>query len=799
MKLHFAAPLLVLMLFPGKTHCQTSPPMPLDFPGYAITDSVSYSARSIDYSIGDSQAVMIDNATTKYLGYVLKSNRITYDQKDQYVSAEGRVDSTGALVDTPGFTDKNGEQLDGRFIEYDLKSEKGVINEGRTKYDKGYMTFRKVKRISADTLYVQDGTYTTCDHLSSPHYYFAGKEMKLIVDDKLIIKPITAYLFDIPVFWFPFYVFPISKGRQSGFLTPTWGSSRQDGRYLSNMGYYVAASDYWDYRVSGTLRERNGWLVKNWLNYSSRNAMNGSVYSSFEDRTGGTREWLFRASHTQTVSPTLSIAGDANFQSSQFSRYNSYNIYDRLNRELRSSLTVTKRWQESGNSLILTLGHDKNLDSGNSSSTFPSISFRKPRKLLFGSSGTKTALRKYTTTATGKEPEKARWYDSIYYSFNADFRNTGNRTESIGSVEDTFSRNLGISTSISSSNRFRGWLVAEPSLNLNESFTATNTFADTARYRRNDALTFGITLGTTVYGTFLPKIGNVTGIRHVISPSATWSVGKNRQYFAGSPEAFLRFDRNDSPKSTVNTLNLNLRNILQFKTVSGDKENKKDLFTLNFSSSVNFEDTRRKIAPILTTFDFRPAPFVTTRFSAQHTLYRDDGRFDPLSPTMNQFSITTDVGLSGAGLSFMGTSARGSENSSRGRDDLDIAHSVTPAGGETEETSVSTPFNLRFSHTYGLQRVIGRPGKYTTSHNIKPEISFSPSPGLRVDYFIYYDIVKKQIISQRASFFRDLHCFEAGLSWIPSGVQEGFYFKVNIRDLPDVKLEKRRGSSQLGY
>jgi hypothetical protein len=43
---------------------------------------------------------------------------------------------------------------------------------------------------------------------------------------------------------------------------------------------------------------------------------------------------------------------------------------------------------------------------------------------------------------------------------------------------------------------------------------------------------------------------------------------------------------------------------------------------------------------------------------------------------------------------------------------------------------------------------------------------------------------------------RDLHCWMAFLSWVPSGIREGFYFQVNIKELPDVKIEKRRGVSR---
>ena len=250
--------------------------------------------------------------------------------------------------------------------------------------------------------------------------------MKFILNNKLIIKPIIAYLNDIPVFWFPFYVFPISRGRQSGFLTPRYGSSQQDGRYFSNVGYYFAPSDYFDYRIASTLRERNGWLVNNWINYNKRYTMSGSIYGSFEDEIReGTRQWKLSGSHRQTVSQTLSVTGNLNLQSSEFSRNNSPNLYQRMNRNMNSSIRITKRWRESGNSLITYASRVKNLDTKNSTTVAPSFSFSMPKKLLFGSEKTKGQQRKYTSKSSEIENEDdKKWYETIYYSMNTNFKNT---------------------------------------------------------------------------------------------------------------------------------------------------------------------------------------------------------------------------------------------------------------------------------------------------------------------------------------------------------------------------------------
>jgi hypothetical protein len=45
-------------------------------------------------------------------------------------------------------------------------------------------------------------------------------------------------------------------------------------------------------------------------------------------------------------------------------------------------------------------------------------------------------------------------------------------------------------------------------------------------------------------------------------------------------------------------------------------------------------------------------------------------------------------------------------------------------------------------------------------------------------------------VERRFSFYRDLHCWEAVFYWIPNGSLQGYYFRINIKALPDIKIEK---------
>ncbi len=807
--------LTLFLLFSGTpAYAQEDTTRAFAFPGYALRDSLEYSAETIDYDFDLREIILDQNADINYLGRILKSNTITYFQDYDFLRATGTTDTTGAPVNTPSFTDATGEQIAGRVIEYNLDTQQGVIYQGKTRYEQGYMATQTIKMVSQDTLYIADGTYTTCDY-DDPHYYFYGRQMKFIPNDKIIIRPIIAYVHDIPVLWFPYYVFPIARGRQSGFLTPRYGNSREDGRYLSNIGYYFAPSEYFDYRFAATVREQNGWLFNNWFSYDKRYLMSGSIFGSFENEPRlGTKQWSLSGSHRQTFSPTLDMAGTVNLQSSQFARFNQSNLYQVLNRNLRSSLRVTKQWQDSGNSLIASLDYVKNLDTNDLTLTAPDISFRKPSKLLFASEPDRGPQRKYEQKSTQTLlPAERRWYQNIYYTFSANFRNNQADTFSKSAAELALERSnpglnrfdikksrtdrvLGISTQLNGAQKLGGRLALNPFVSLNESFQSTS---DSLGYHRSDNLSLGVDLNTKIYGTFNTAIGSLRAIRHVISPSISYSHTISRQFSGTDIEALYRFDQNTIEKPQRRALNLNLRNLFQAKTVSGETENKFDLFSLDFSTAYDFDRTNRRLSPLTTTLDMRPTPALRLLFRSTHDFYDDENEFKLFSPNLTNVSVTSTFGLNGFNLSSLQQSSRANANRNLGQDRFDVESNAAETTQVPAEQGIAIPFNMQIQHFYSRTRT-GSPGKFrfTEIHNIKPTVSFSPTKNFSIQYFLYYDLKSKTINDQRVQLTRDLHCWELNLYWVVTGIRQGYYLRIFIKDLPDVKIEQRKGVSTFG-
>ncbi|MCK4385318.1 MAG: hypothetical protein KAW52_03555, partial [candidate division Zixibacteria bacterium] len=61
-----------------------------------------------------------------------------------------------------------------------------------------------------------------------------------------------------------------------------------------------------------------------------------------------------------------------------------------------------------------------------------------------------------------------------------------------------------------------------------------------------------------------------------------------------------------------------------------------------------------------------------------------------------------------------------------------------------------------------------------------------------LNYLNRYDFAEKKITEQTFELYRDMHCWEGRFTWIVSGYREGYYFRINIKALPEIKIEKSR-------
>ncbi len=65
------------------------------------------------------------------------------------------------------------------------------------------------------------------------------------------------HIYDIPVFYFPYFGYSLDTKRRSGFLTPAFGLSGDEGFYYEQ-AYYVSVDDQWDLEFRPQIRTQRG-------------------------------------------------------------------------------------------------------------------------------------------------------------------------------------------------------------------------------------------------------------------------------------------------------------------------------------------------------------------------------------------------------------------------------------------------------------------------------------------------------------------------------------------------------------
>lgn len=770
-----------------------------DFPKEKIKDStnvedtIRYSADLIDYTVKENLINLTGQSTLQYGQISLTAGKIVYQTEEEIMVAEGiKTQKEGKEVEEGSPVLKDGtDELTGERMNYDLHSQRGKVLTGVTDIQKGTYRGKLLRKITNNVLLADRGTYTTCDKVP-PHFHFYARRMKIITRDKVIAEPVVMYVADLPVAAIPFYVFPIKPGRHSGFLTFDFGSLQAGQRFVRNVGYYWAASDYWDLKTALDYNEGSGWLVKAQTRYAQRYVLNGTITGSYNresqwDLSSFTKtkhdRWDFTINHYQIISPTLSLTASGSFLSDK-NYWHDLNLdaEERRNQSLYSQASLSKSWKSS--SVTLAVDHRWNLDTNDRTINIPVIRFSRTSLPLFSPKQTGTGQ----TGSTGVTERK--WYNSIYYSLSSNLQNYQNRIQEAGYYDRKKYTTLDNNISLSSPQKFFGWLVLNPSARFQETWyhVYKTNLSESAHIPGNSSARRGtysanVSANTVLFGTYNLRIGKLVGIRHVMTPSLS---------FAWQPQftrklEYLSYTGTGGSGSKAKSMSFGVNHLLQIKTKSitngKETEKKLDLFNLNFSSGYNFLSPQRKLSNLATTLRTSSIKNVDFAFSTSHDFYDKSGELKMFSPRWVFYSFDTHLVLKGSWQeSLLGAPSEQGMYGSEGE-----LLNQTESEGEGLSKKTTQSWNVDLTHRYSQNR--GGP----KTHWVSTSVRLPLTKNWLLNYLNRYDFTENKITEQTFELYRDMHCWEGRFTWVASGYRKGYYFRINIKALPEVKVEKGGG------
>jgi len=810
-----------------------------------LESRVEYVSRdSIRFEVKGKKVILYKEAILKYQDIELKADYVEIDFPSNSVYATGMPDSTGKEAGTPEFT-QGDQKFRSKVINYNYTTKKGYIQKVMTQQDEGYLQGQVVKKEADDVTYIKKGWYTTCNNEENPHFEFRFDKAKVIPGKSIITGPAYMTIADVPTpLMIPFGYFPNKKGQRSGIILPSYGESENRGFFLENGGYYWAINKYMDLKIIGDIFSRGSWALKPVLSYKVRYKFSGNLNLSYalnrlgiEGTPGFTRENDYRIAWTHTqdrkARPKSSFSANVNIQSGNYNKYDVSSTPDQyLTNTFQSSINYATNF---GGKVFLNLNfnHNQNTIENTMTINFPQISmsvnqiypFRNPNKA-----------------------GKAKWYDKIGIRYNLDAQNRYNTYDSILFAPGwTKQLQNGIKHTLPVGGTWNilKYINFSNALNINDRMyfsTIRKEYVDevivngdtTNGYYRTDtvygfsnAFDFSLSTGinTRLYGMYQFKKGPLMAIRHMITPSVSFSYTPD---FGAPFWGYYRPITNDTatvnpkeysifqgtiyggpPAQESGLVSFSLSNNLEMKvrnrkdTVTGFK---KIALIDNFVIATSYDIAKDSLnwAPITLQGRTTIVKGLNIQYTSLWDIYarNDNGvRINQTEWQKNRRLLRLDNTTWDISINY----ALGSEKFKKKAQELEAIAAQPDLSQEEMDVldyydnyvDFDIPWNFNFSYSFRYSKNYDisrkeRVEKIVQTLGFNGQLNITPK--WKITLYTGWDFTNNELAYTRIDVYRDLHCWEMAFGWVPKGGQQMWTFRINVKAsvLQDMKLNKKK-------
>ncbi|MEP7108934.1 MAG: putative LPS assembly protein LptD [Ferruginibacter sp.] len=786
-------------------------------------------------------------STVKYTDNELTAPGIEFDQRTNLVTAYLRKDSLGKVISFPTFNQGELKTVSDT-IAFNMKTGKGLTKGTYTQQDEMYIYAIKIKKVDSSSFYAYKARFTTCN-LDTPHFAFVSKKIKFINKKFAVTGPVHPEFEGVPVpIILPFGIYPLSRGRHSGLIAPTFETNDQFGLSLNGIGYYKVINDNWDVTTRGTIYSYGGYTFNISPRYYKRYRRQGNLsfdYQRFKTNFKGdpdystSKTFNLRWSHSLDTKsrPGVTFNANVNAGSSKFNSQVPNNPTRNFSNIFGSSIAYAKVWKDKPYNISINANHSQNTNLKLINITLPDISFNL---------NTLYPLRRKEVIGSYK------WYENLGIALNSNARSltyfsddTAVSKLNIGkqifnNLQWGANHNVPISLSLPQ----LGPLQIAPSISYTErwyqqkmvrSWDNTKRKLDTSInkgfYAARD-MSYGISMSTRIFGSYtFGKNSKIKAIRHEIRPSvsANYKPDMNGKYFYNSRvDTFGHFARFNVFDNSLNGpfgegkfggLSFNIDNNIQMKVrdkkdTAADAVKKVTLIDgLNLGGSYNFLSDSFQ----LSTFNVgaRSNLFEKISITASATLdpYQVDARGERINKLVWRNKVLTLGRFTGGNISVSSQFQGGDKTKKPKKDNLLTGQPYDPATGmpldeyQTEAAYISNnpaefadfsiPWSVSFSYSLRFQRE--RKADYSGFNtNVFQDINWNGTLNLTEKWQLglngFYNITQKEVGTISVSIAREMHCWQMAINVSPVGRYRFFNISISPKSglLRDIKVNRTR-------
>jgi len=811
---------------------------------YLSQDSIP---NVFDYKASDSSVIYVKQNTfslhkeadVKNPEYDITGDYIGYNKNTDVIRAYGNKDTSDNIYGKPTIVQQGSKSIMDS-LKFNVKSKKGILKN--TFYNEGEIFVKAdiVKKIDSNSLFAKDARFTTCN-LEPPHFDFHAFKMKMITGKLAVSGPAIPEFEGVPMpVVIPFGIYPLTRGRHSGFLPPTFEQNNAYGLGFNGLGYYKVINDYWDVTTRANIYSYGGYMVSVNPNYYKRYKYRGSLNLQYQFTKILNTSGISRDEYTKSTTihigwshsmdskarPGVSFSANVNAGSTKYNSYLTNNLQN-IQNQMSSSITWAKTWDDGKYNLSLAANHNQNNNTHLINVQLPTANF---------SMATVNPFQKK------EQVGKSKWYENLGISYNSTVLNQFSFYDtafSASQLKDTMLWGAQHQIPITLTLPSVGPLLFTPSVSYSQNWYSrkmhrwwdeANGQVDTTVQRGFFAaqqMSFGISMNTRIFGTVNFKKGKVRAIRHEIRPtiSMSYQPDMNRMnYETLQTTADTSLTRRVSmfegnivgafSEGSFGGINFGLDNILQMKKVNdkdttGDPENatkKVNLIDgLSINTSYNMIADSLKWSPI--SISMRTALFnnkmnINASMTVDQYEYEKGVRVNKLLWKEGKIGNITSGNIS-MSTSFSSKKTDQRSDGQRIQADPNMPYDQQQRqlqyvrDNPAEFVDFNIPWNLQASFAMGFYRTL-KPDYSGYTHTVTSSLNlngdFSLTPKWKAGGSMYFDVGAQEVRMLSLFLSREMHCWQMSINVSPIGRYKSFSIILNPKSgiLRDLKINRSR-------
>ncbi len=194
---------------------------------------VSGSAAELE-SFGETQVTARGAVEIHYKDVIVHAERLELDRDTMTVQAEGDV-----------VFDQGPQRIAGERVDFDLEQRTGTFWQATAYvHPDYYFSGDVIAKTGPNEFTVDHGVFTSCTGDLTPDWSFAMSSADVEVEGYAHIRNVRMRVKKLPIFYFPYLLWPAKTERTSGLLVPNIGYSKRRGAYLGLAWYQVLGPSY---------------------------------------------------------------------------------------------------------------------------------------------------------------------------------------------------------------------------------------------------------------------------------------------------------------------------------------------------------------------------------------------------------------------------------------------------------------------------------------------------------------------------------------------------------------------------